>query len=423
MAPCGAAHGRGYPRPAKGTIYRPPMPVLFLIVFIDLLGFGVVIPLLPFYGVHFGASPAEVTWMMACYSLAQFFFSPILGRLSDRVGRRPVLLLSLVASVASYLWLGFADALWMLFAARLLSGAGAGNIAAAQAYISDVTTPEARAKGMGMIGAAFGLGFTLGPALGGLVAGSDPSASDLSRPAFVAAGLSLLAFVIAFARLEESLPPSVRDATFRPSRLMVARDVLARPRLRQLILLFFVAISAFSAMETTYALWTRSAFGWGPRQVGLVFLYVGLVLVTVQALLIGRLSRRFGEARLVAAGSALIALGLAGLPFALTLPRLLAVNTMLPLGMGLLNPSLTSLISKEAGADERGGVMGVSQSAGSLARIIGPAVAGPLFSAYGRDAPYYTGAAVMVLVIAMALRLPRAARAHGAAAPSERRAS
>src|SRR5690348_15528988 len=182
------------------------MAILFLIVFIDLVGFGVVIPLLPFYGLRFGASAAEITWMMACYSLAQFFFSPLLGRLSDRLGRRPVLLISLCASIASYLWLGFADTLWMLFAARLLSGAGAGNIAAAQAYITDVTTPETRAKGMGMIGAAFGLGFTIGPALGGLVAGSNPSAAALARPAFLAAGLSFTAFVIALARLKESLP-------------------------------------------------------------------------------------------------------------------------------------------------------------------------------------------------------------------------
>lgn len=395
------------------------MAILFLIVFIDLVGFGVVIPLLPFYGVHFGASPTAVTWMMACYSLAQFFFSPILGRLSDYVGRRPVLLVSLVASIASYLWLGFANALWMLFAARLLSGAGAGNIAAAQAYITDVTPPEGRAKAMGMIGAAFGLGFTVGPALGGLVAGSNPGATDLSRPAFVAAGLSTLALAIALARLKESRPPQARDGEPRPSRLRVARDLLERPTLRQLILLFFIAISAFAAMETTYALWTNSAFGWGPAQVGLVFLYVGMVLVLVQGLLIGRLSRRFGEARLVTAGAALIALGLVALPFALTLPRLLVVNTLLPLGMGLLNPSMTSLISKQAGADERGGVLGVAQSAGSLARIIGPAVAGPLFTAFGRDAPYYASAAVMALAVAMALRLPRPKVEAGAAVTGE----
>jgi DHA1 family tetracycline resistance protein-like MFS transporter len=399
------------------------MAVLFLIVFIDLLGFGVIIPLLPFYGVHFGATPAEVTWMMACYSLAQLFFSPLLGRLSDKLGRRPVLLISLVASIASYLWLGFADALWMLFAARLLSGAGAGNIAAAQAYITDVTTPEARAKGMGMIGAAFGLGFTVGPALGGLVAGSDPSAAALARPAFVAAGLSTLAFLIALARLKESLPQQSRDAAPGAGRLQMAREVMTRPTLRQLILLLFVTITAFAGMETTFALWANSAFGWGPREVGNNFLYVGLVLVAVQGGLIGPLSRRLGETRLVIGGATLIALGLVGLPFALSLPRLLVVNTLLALGMGLLNPSITSLISRQAAADERGGILGVSQSASSLSRILGPAVAGPLFQRFGRDAPYYAGAAVMALVVAMALRLPRAALRRGATETSGQQAS
>ncbi|MGO8918082.1 MAG: MFS transporter [Stellaceae bacterium] len=387
------------------------MPVLFLIVFIDLVGFGVVIPLLPFYGVHFGAGPAEVTWMMACYSLAQLFSSPLLGRLSDRVGRRPVLLVSLVASVASYLWLGFADALWMLFAARLLAGAGAGNIAAAQAYISDITTPETRAKGMGMIGAAFGLGFTVGPALGGLIAGSEPTAAALARPAFLAAGLSALAFVIALARLKESLPPEARAAATRPSRWQVAKDVMTRPMLRRLIVLLFVTVTAFAGMETTFALWARSAYGWGPREVGYNFLFVGLVLVAVQGGLIGKLSRRFGEARLVLAGAGMIALGLALLPAALAVWRLLLVDTLLALGMGLLNPAITSLISQQADIDERGGVLGVSQSASSLSRILGPAAAGPLFELCGRDAPYYAGAVVMVLVVALAARLPRRARA------------
>jgi MFS transporter, DHA1 family, tetracycline resistance protein len=396
------------------------MGILFLIVFIDLVGFGVVIPLLPFYGIHFGASAAEITWMMACYSLAQFFCSPLLGRLSDRLGRRPVLLLSLCASIASYVWLGFADALWMLFAARLLAGAGAGNIAAAQAYISDVTTPETRAKGMGMIGAAFGLGFTIGPALGGLVAGSNPSAAALARPAFLAAGLSTLAFVIALIRLKESLPQSARNAAARPSRWQVARDVLTRPLLGRLILLLFITVTAFAGMETTFALWANHALDWGPRAVGYNFLYVGLVLVAVQGGLIGRLSRRFGEARLILGGAGLIALGLLGLPFALQLWRLLVVDTFLALGMGLLSPSITSLVSQQANIDERGGILGVSQSASSLSRILGPAVAGPLFQGFGRDAPYYTGAAVMALVVALASRLPFA---RLAAAPSASRPS
>jgi DHA1 family tetracycline resistance protein-like MFS transporter len=383
------------------------MAILFLIVFIDLVGFGVVIPLLPYYALHFHASPITVTSMMACYSLAQFVASPLLGRLSDRVGRRPVLLASLACSIVSYLWLGFADALWMLFAARLLAGAGAGNIGAAQAYIADVTPPEKRAKGMGMIGAAFGLGFTIGPAFGGLLAGRDPLAANLALPAFVAAGLSGVALILAALRLKESLDPALRSGAARPGRLAMARGALGRPVLGLLILLFFITVCAFAGMETTFALWANDKFGWGPEQVGWIFFYVGIVLAALQGGLIGRLSSRFGEARLVTAGAATIGIGLLGLAFAGSLAAVLVVNGLLAIGMGLLNPSVTSLVSRVAGADERGGVMGVTQSASSLARILGPALAGAVFTLWGRDAPYYLGAVMMALVVAMALRLPR----------------
>jgi DHA1 family tetracycline resistance protein-like MFS transporter len=383
------------------------MGILFLIVFVDLIGFGIVIPLLPYYGLHFGASPVEVTLMMSCYSLAQFFCSPLLGRVSDRLGRKPVLLSSLVFSVVSYLWIGFAGALWMLFAARLLAGVGAGNIAAAQAYIADVTTPEGRAKGMGMIGAAFGLGFTIGPAIGGLLAGSDPTAAALARPAFAAAGLSAIAFVLTLVLLKESLPPEARHAPPRPGRWMLAKSAFNRPVLGLLLLLLFLAIAAFAGMETTFALWANRAFGWGPMQIGWIFFYVGVLLAAMQGGLIGKLAKRFGEARLVTAGSAIIALGLLGIAFSGALWTVLVAAAFLSVGMGLLNPSVTSLVSRVAGADERGGVMGVSQSASSLARVLGPAVAGAVFTGWGRNAPYYLGAVVMAAVVAMALRLPR----------------
>ncbi|HZT50394.1 MAG TPA: MFS transporter [Stellaceae bacterium] len=388
-------------------IYASRMAVLFLIVFIDLIGFGVVIPLLPYYALRYDASPFAVTMLMASYSLAQFVAAPILGRLSDRLGRKTVLLASLACSVLSYVWLGLADALWMLFAARLLAGAGAGNIAAAQAYIADVTPPEKRAHGMGMIGAAFGLGFTVGPAIGGVVAGADPATADLARPAFLAACLSAVAFALTMLRLKESLAAGSALAA-RPSRLALAKGAFARPVLANLITLLFVTVSAFAGMETTFALWANRSFGWGPEQVGWIFFYVGIVLAALQGGAIGKLARRFGEARLVVAGAAIIGAGLLGLAFAGSLWAVLVVTGMLAIGMGLLNPSVTSLVSREAGAEERGGIMGVSQSASSLARIVGPAVAGAVFSLWGRDAPFVLGALLMAGVVAMAVRLPRA---------------
>jgi len=345
--------------------------------------------------------------MMACYSFAQFFASPIWGRLSDRLGRKPILLVSLTCSVLSYLWLGFADALWMLFAARLLAGAGAGNISAAQAYITDVTDEKNRAKGMGMIGASFGLGFTLGPAIGGLLAGSDANSATLSRPAFAAALLSAIALVLAVTILKESLSPEHRRAARGPRRWALAQEAFARPSLRHIIVLFFLTTTAFAGMESTFALWANSGFGWGPQQVGFLFFYIGIVLVLVQGGLVGRLSRSLGEARMALVGSVLLVLGLAGLPFSTDLPRLLVDMALLSIGFGILSPALTSLVSRAAGSTERGGILGVNQSGQSLARILGPLIGGFVYGAAGRDAPYYVGAAIMVAVVLMAAALPR----------------
>ncbi len=383
------------------------MGTLFFIVFIDLVGFGVVIPLLPYYGLAFHATPFEITTMMACYSLAQFFASPLLGMASDRVGRKPVILASLVCSVVSYLWLGFASKLWMLFAARLLAGAGAGNISAAQAYVADVTPPDQRAKGMGLIGAAIGLGFTVGPAIGGAVAGGSAESAHLAWPAFVAAALSAAAFVLALTRLEESLtqPPVARVG-----RLAMARAAAERPTLRALLLLIFVSIAAFAGMETTFALWAHDGFGWGPFQVGMIFFYVGILLSALQGGAVGRLAKALGEPRLVVGGAAILAAGLLVLTFAQALWLVLVATALLAIGMGMLSPSMASLFSKQAADNERGGVLGLSQSAQSLARIVGPAVAGAVYGGFGRNAPYYLGALLMVGVAVFAARLPRDSR-------------
>ena len=389
------------------------MPVLFLIVFIDLVGFGIVLPLLPFYGEWFGASPDVVTLLMATYSLFQLVFSPIWGALSDRFGRRPVLLVSVAGSALSYVWLGFADALWMLFAARALAGATAGNIAAAQAYIADVTTPENRAKGMGLIGAAFGLGFIFGPALGGLLAGSEPDARSISWPAFAGAGLSALAWLGALLLLKESLPPERRQAaTSRPSRLSLLSQAWRRPELKALLVVFFLMIFAFAGMETTFALWANRQVGWGPAQVGYLFAAVGVVGAVMQGTLAGPLTRRFGEARLLVAGCLFIAAGLAALPLAASSIAVLPPSLLLAAGFSLAQPAINSLISKQAGVYEVGGIMGVAQSIGSLARVLGPVFAGQLFAALGHNAPYVAGAGIMAAVaLATAMLFRRAGRA------------
>jgi MFS transporter, DHA1 family, tetracycline resistance protein len=386
------------------------MPTLFLIVFVDLVGFGLVIPLLPFYAVRFGASPQQVTMLLAIYSLMQLFAAPLWGGLSDRVGRRPVLIVSMAASVAAYLWIGSATALWMLFAARALAGGCAGNIAAAQAYIADITKAEERAKGMGLIGAAFGLGFIIGPALGGLLAGNDIATADVETPAWVAAGLSLAALCGVLLLLPESLPADrrrVREVS--RSRLAAIPNVLRRPVLSRLILIFFVVILAFAGMESSFALWAIEQFGWGPGQVGYVFAYVGVLSATLQGGLIGPLTRRFGEERLLLGGLASIGTGLLIMTAARNVTVLALAVSALAAGMGLTQPSLNSLISRRAGRDEQGEVLGVSQSVGSLSRVLGPAAAGFFFGEFGRNAVFYWGAGLVAGALFLTLKLVRGA--------------
>jgi MFS family permease len=381
------------------------MPTLFLIVFVDLVGFGLVIPLLPFYAERFTASPLEMTALFATFSLMSFITAPLWGRLSDRVGRRPVLMASMAAAALAYLWMAFATHLWMLFAARAFAGACAGNIAAAQAYIADVTPPENRARGMGMIGAAFGLGFIIGPVLGGVIAGGDIATADLATPCLIAAGLSFAAFLGVLFLLPESLPERLQQT--RRNRLEAARAALARPGLGLLLLVFFLVILAFSGMETVFAWWAIAQFGWGPRPTGFVFFYVGVLSAAMQGGLIGPLTRRFGEERLMLAGLGLIALGLLLMPFAANVPLLLVAVSGLALGMGLMQPSINSLISRRAGAERQGEVMGVAQSIGSLSRVLGPIAAGALFAEFGRRSPFLWGAVLVAAALAIGWRLPR----------------
>jgi DHA1 family tetracycline resistance protein-like MFS transporter len=384
------------------------MPLMLLVVFIDLVGFGIVIPLLPFYGLHFLPDhPFAVTMLMATYSGCQLVAAPLWGRLSDRTGRRPVMLASLTTSVLAYLWLAHASALWMLFAARALQGISAGNISVAQAYVADVTTPENRAKGMGLVGAAIGIGFTLGPAIGGFLAGSDPAHLALAAPAYAAALLSATALAIAVVRLPESLPPERRAVAAGPGRIAMIRSAMARPRLRPLLVLFFTSTFAFAGMESTFGQWAYARFAWGPSQVGGVLGSVGVLLILIQGGLIGRLARRYGEARLLVAGTIMTGTGLAllAIPAGWTLG--VGACALLALGQGLASPSIQSLVSREAAATEQGGVLGVNQSMGAAARLFGPAVAGLAFEWYGPGAPYLVGALIMLVSVWLALGIRR----------------
>ncbi|MFQ5765499.1 MAG: MFS transporter, partial [Rhodospirillales bacterium] len=287
---------------------------------------------------------------------------------------------------------------------------------------ADVTTRENRARGMGMIGAAFGLGFIAGPAIGGLLAGADPVNADFRTPAFAAAAMSGSALALAAAILKESLSPEIRRrlAEAPPKRRLAQfRQALARPNVGLLIVVTFLATFVFAGLEATFAMWSRRQFGWGPEQNGYLFAFVGLLSAIIQGGLVGWLARRFGEARLIIQGALALAIGVFLIPFSNTIVLLLTAMTIAGYGFSTISPSLNSLISLQVGDDEQGGVMGVTRSAATMARVVGPAWAGFLFGALGRDWPYFGGALVMVVVVLLALGTLKALERSAPASPRE----
>src|ERR671932_437086 len=355
---------------------RSPLLVIFITVFIDLVGFGIVIPVLPFYveGSRFDASPRVVGLLFASYSVMQLVFTPILGRLSDRYGRRPILFFSLLGTSLGFFILGFANTLWMLFAGRIIDGITGGNISTAQAYIADVTTKENRAKGMGLIGAAFGLGFTFGPAIGGIL-----SKWGISVPFVFAGAMALANAVLLYFTLPETVTPDhparASAAAGRWSQLFAA---LKQPRLAYVLLIYFLFVVAFSIMTASFALFTMYRFGYDPLHNGYIFMYVGIIGALIQGGFIGRLAKRFGELPLVIAGAFFFALALFAIPLVhpgMGLTALLVVGALFGVGNSLATPSLQTLASKSVGAGEQGGVLGVVQSVASLARAVGPTLA------------------------------------------------
>ena len=354
---------------------RSPLVVIFTTVFIDLVGFGIVIPVLPFYaeGTRFGATPRMVGLLFASYSVMQLIFSPILGRLSDKYGRRPVLLISIIGTGIGFLILGFANTLALLFVGRILDGITGGNISTAQAYIADITTKEDRAKGMGLLGAAFGLGFILGPAIGGIL-----SRWGIAVPFLFAAGLCFSNAVLLYFRLPETVTPDhpARTSAAGGRGLTQLFMALRQPRLGFVLAIYFFFVVAFSIMTTSFSLYTMFRFGYDAQHNGYLFAYVGIISVIVQGGLIGRLVKKFGELPLVIAGALCFAASLFAVPFVSPqvggLLGLLIGGGVFSLGNSLATPALTSLASKSVGAAEQGTVLGITQSAASLARAVGP---------------------------------------------------
>ena len=375
--------------------------VLFLTVFMDLIGFGMVIPFLPFYAREYHASGFVVGAIVGVYSIMQFFFAPVWGRLSDRYGRRPVILMSLATSCCGYLLFSMSRGIGLLFLSRVIAGAGGANIGTAQAYITDVTAPEERARYMGLIGAAFGAGFILGPPLSvaAWTVGAHFHVHDNFFPGVVASTLSFIALAIAFTSLGESKPPDLVPRGSRPPQFdtKIWSEVFSHALLGAAISALFLTLLGVSGMETSVTLHARDRFNFQQKDMAYFFLFMGIIVVIIQGALIGKFAKRLGEKTLVVIGTVAFTIGFAAVPSIWRVPLLYGVAFFIAIGQGLTYPSLTSLVSKAAPPQDRGSILGLATSVGSLARFVGPIFSGYLYDLAGARGAFY-GAAVLTLI-------------------------
>jgi DHA1 family tetracycline resistance protein-like MFS transporter len=372
-----------------------------LIVLIDMLGFALIVPLLTFYADSFGATELQTGLLVSSYALMQMIGAPILGRLSDKYGRRPVFLISIFGTFIGFLLLGFANSLWWLFASRILSGLTAGNISVAQAYIADVTDEKNRARGMGMIGAAFGIGFILGPAIGGTL-----SVYGFDVPAFVAAGLTFINLVAVYFWLPESLTEERRAELVSRKKADVSLAALfaalQRPLVGPLLWVRFGFAVAFNSFQTVFPLYVLYKFGLNAQQTGYILAYLGIVLVIMQGGVIGPLSERFKESNLLVIFLTFALIGMIGWAVTPSVTLLLVAMFPMAVGAGSFNALINSAISKAVTRDEVGGMLGFGAGLESSTRIVMPVLASYLLGAYGTSTPGYMGSVVMAIVVVYA---------------------
>lgn len=371
---------------------KKPQVIIFLTVFIYLLGFGIVIPIIPILGVQMGASALQTGLLLSVYSLMQFVFSPFWGRLSDKYGRRPILLICLLGEVFSYLLFAQARSIELLFIARMFSGFFGASISTASAYISDITPPNERSKGMALIGTAFGLGFLFGPALGGgLTLWAEHLSTDTffrtSFSSYWVALLCLVTFIFAWKNLKETHDPS-KTPPQRLNRFAQIIKYFKVPTVGPLIFVFFLSSLAMSTMEATLILYAKAKFDWGIKEVSFGFAYIGLVIVFTQGFLVRKLIPKLGEKQVLRTGLILMSMGLSGIAIAQSIPVLALTQTLLAIGTGFVNPAALGSISLLTNTNEQGASLGTTQGMASLGRIIGPAVGGALFGALTIESPF-----------------------------------
>lgn len=372
-----------------------PLVAIFIVCAIDVFGFGVIVPLVPYMADRFGATPWMITGILGSYSLCQLVAAPFWGRLSDRYGRRAILMTSMAGACASYCILGFASGLPGLLVSRMLNGFMAGNISAAMAYAADVSRPEQRARALGTVGAAIGVGFMIGPAVGGLLVGNNVRAASFLLPAMVSAGLSLVALLLVALLLRESQSAAERLANRASATPATAlRTLRTRPALRWLVLGAVLVTFSQATLESIVALWGLKRFALGPRTIGAVLFGLAAITIAMQGGLVRVLAPRYGEYRLALAGIAAYVAGLAIAGAASSLAMALAGLALVGFGSGAFSPSASALASRQANASNRGVVMGTYQAGTSLARVLGPFSSGLIFGRFGPGAPFLVGALV-----------------------------
>ena len=392
---------------------RSRLGVIFLTILIDLIGFGIVLPILPFYAQRFGAAGLGYGAIVGVFSLMQFVATALLGKLSDRVGRRPIILATTLINAAGYVLFAFAGSYAVLFLSRVVSGFAGGNISAAQAYVADITSPAERSRGMGVVGAAFGIGFTLGPAIGGFAA----HYGGATAPGLVAVGLSLANFVSAYFILPESLGHEhrVKRPLFDLAHL---GDAIARPRLQPLLALWTLVPFAFAGYTVALPLHAGTAFGWRERELAILFTIIGLTAATVQGYLFGKIVRRTGERALVIVGTFGMALSIGVIPWLANSGALYAWTFVLAFANSIFAPAATGLVSVYADPREQGAVLGAAQAIGALGRMAGPPAIGVVYDAMSGAAAFLVAGAVMSLAGLVSLRLEAVSHAV-ATAPAQ----
>lgn len=392
-------------------------PSLIAVIFINMLGFGIIVPLLPFYAKSFNAPAWQIALIFSAYSVGAFFGEPFWGRLSDKYGRKPLLISTITGNCLCYLALAFAPNIWVAFGIRLIGGLAAGNGAVIQGYISDVTPPEKRARQLSYQGAAWNVGLIVGPSIGGIFAHPNAGPIGFQVPLFIASGLAALCVVAIIVFIRES---NVREKaiTHRPSRWSAIGEAVGHPIIGRLMLLTFLVGFAFTGIESTFGLWSQAKFDWGPREIGIVFAFTGVAAAVTQTFVTGRLSEKYGEGRMLAIGMSITAVASASQVFSTNMPMVIALMCLTAIGQSVAWPNVAAMISQTADPHRQGQILGLNNATSALARVVGPFCAGLIFPIV-LDGPFLMGALMMLPTIMLALAASRRVAAARVLAKAE----